>query len=69
MRLRDLINKLNPNSYCEITISTLCDEYGGGSEELKNEEWYKKYRDCKVIDFYIGTSGHDTPEIRITIER
>ena len=69
MKLRDLINKLNENSDCEITISTLCDEYADGVELLKEEEWYIENRNCKVIDFNICFSGHCVPEIRINIER
>ena len=69
MQLKDLINKMNPGSYCEISISGLCDEYTGSLEDLKNEEWYIEHRDCKVINFYIGFSGHYVPEISIDIER
>jgi len=69
MRLRELINKLDSNSDCEITISTLCDEYNDGVEALKNEDWYKESRDCNVESFHIGINGHCMPEICISIER
>ncbi len=69
MRLGTLINRLNEGSYCEITINTLCDEYMDGVEKLKQEEWYKKAKNCRVTSIFIGMSGHMVPEIRITIDR
>lgn len=69
MKLYELINKMNENSCCEITISGLCNEYQGGVEELKKESWYKEARNCRVINFYICISGHSLPEINIEIER
>lgn len=67
MKLRDIVNKLKGYGY-EITISSLCDEYGDGVEALKQEEWYKEHCNCKVTNIYIGMSGHMVPEISIDIE-
>lgn len=69
MKLGDIINKLSEGSCCEITINTLCDEYADGVEALKQEEWYKTAKDCRVRSIFVGMSGHMVPEINITIDR
>lgn len=66
MRLRDVLNKFINRDFL-LTINGVCDEWYGGVEELKEEEYYKKYRDKKVISMAI-LSTNMTPELIIEIE-
>ena len=66
MRLRDVLNKFT-NSAWLLTINGVCDEWYGGVEELKDQDYYKDYRDKKVISMAILTTN-EMPELCITIE-
>lgn len=66
MRLRDILNKFTNSSWL-LTINGVCDEWYGGVEELKEEDYYKKYRDKKVLSMAI-LSTNEVPELMITIE-
>lgn len=66
MRLRDVLNKFTNSSFL-LTINGVCDEWYGGVEELKKEEYYKEYRDKTVKSMAI-LSTNDKPELIIRIE-
>lgn len=66
MKLRDILNKFTNSSWL-LTINGVCDEWYGGVEELKEEDYYKKYRDKKVLSMAI-LSTNEVPELIITIE-
>lgn len=66
MRLRDVLNKFT-NSAWLLTINGVCDEWYGGVEELKKQDYYKDYRDKKVIRMSILMTN-EMPELCITIE-
>lgn len=66
MRLRDVLNKFS-NSDWLLTINGVCDEWHRGAEELKKEDYYKEYRDKKVLKMAILTTN-GMPELCITIE-
>ena len=66
MRLRDVLNKFT-NSAWLLTINGVCDEWYGDVEELKEQDYYKDYRDKKVISMAIITTN-ELPELCITIE-
>lgn len=66
MRLRDLLNKFT-NSDWLLTINGVCDEWYRGVEELKKEDYYKKYKDKKVLKLAILTTN-EVPELMVTIE-
>lgn len=65
MKLGELINKMNVNRACAITISGLCEEYREGVEELKKEDWYKSHRNDRVYNYTIIINGHIEPELVI----
>lgn len=66
MRLRDVLNKFT-NSAWLLTINGVCDEWYGGVEKLKEQDYYKDYRDKKVIRMSILMTN-EMPELCITIE-
>lgn len=66
MKLREVLNKFSNSSFL-LTINGVCDEWYGGVEELKKEEYYKEYRDKNVQSMAILTTN-ETPELIITIE-
>lgn len=66
MKLRDVLNKFTDSSFL-LTINGVCDEWYGGVEKLKGEDYYKNYRDKKVISMAI-LSTNELPELIIRIE-
>lgn len=66
MKLRDVLNKFS-NSAFLLTINGVCDEWYGGVEEIKNEPYYSKYKDKKVISMAILLTN-ETPELCVRIE-
>ena len=66
MRLRDVLNKFTNSSFL-LTINGVCDEWYGGVEDLQKEDYYKKYRDKKVVGMAILCTNM-TPELCIEIE-
>ena len=66
MRLRDVLNKFTNDNFL-LTINGVCDEWYGGVEALKNEAYYKDYRNKKVESMAILLTN-DTPELIIRIE-
>lgn len=67
MKLRTLLNKFT-NSFFLLTIDGVCEEWYGGVEKIKKEDYYKKYRDKKVLEISILTTNMQ-PELRIRIEK
>ena len=67
MSLQDVLNKFTNSSFL-LTINGVCDEWYGGGEELKREDYYENQRDKEVIGLAI-LSTNMTPELCITIEK
>lgn len=67
MKLRTLLNKFT-NSFFLLTIDGVCEEWYGGVEEIKKEDYYKEYRDKKVLGIAILTTNMQ-PELKIRIEK
>lgn len=66
MKLKEVLNKFTNDSWL-LTINSVCDEWYGGVEELKKEDYYKNYKEKKVIEMAI-LSTNCMPELCITIE-
>lgn len=66
MRLGDVLNRMSNASFL-LTITGVCDEWYYGSEKIKEETYYKTYKDRKVRSMAILiTNG--LPELCITLE-
>ena len=65
MKLRDILNKFT-NSDFLLTINGVCNEWYGGVDELKHEEYYKNYSNKKVVSMAILMTNM-YPELCITI--
>ena len=66
MKLKTFLNKFT-NSDWLLTINGVCDEWYGGVNELKKEEYYKKYKDKNVIGIAILLTNN-MPELIIRLE-
>lgn len=67
MRLSEVLNKFT-NSDFLLTVNGWCDElHFSEYEDEKKEEYWKKYRDKKVLSMALLTTN-DRPELCITIE-
>lgn len=66
MKLKTLLNKFTNSSWL-LTINGVCDEWYGGAEELKKEDYYEKYKDKNVLSIAV-LSTNGMPEFLITIE-
>lgn len=68
MKLRDVLNKFTNASFL-LTVNGLCDELSFYEyEEMKKEDYWKEYRDRKVVSMAIlETNGQ--PELCITVEK
>ena len=66
MKLKEVLNKFANVSWL-LTINGVCDEWYGGVEKLKKEDYYKNYKEKKVIEMAI-LSTNCMPELCITIE-
>lgn len=67
MRLQELLNKFT-NADFIITVPGWCDELSFYEyEDEKKQEYWKKYKDRKVISLSILTTN-ETPELYIKLE-
>lgn len=68
MRLQEVLNKFT-NAAFLLTVNGLCDELSFYEyEDMKKEDYWKKYKDCKVKSMALLTTN-ETPELCIEIER
>lgn len=67
MRLQEVLNKFNDTGFL-LTVNGWCDEMPFYEyEQEKKEEYWKKYKDKKVISRSILTTNGE-PELYITVE-
>lgn len=67
MRLQELLNKFTGSNFL-LTVNGWCDElYFSEYENEKKEEYWKKYKDKKIISIAMLTTN-GKPELRIKIE-
>ncbi|WP_405308745.1 hypothetical protein [Methanobrevibacter sp.] len=68
MKLSEVLNKFKNDAFL-LTVNGWCDELPFSEyEDEKKQEYWKNYRDCKVISMYILTTN-DRPELIIDIEK
>lgn len=66
MKLGEVLNKLS-NSDFLLTITGICEEWDGGAEEIKEEPYYRAYKNRTVESMAILlTNG--MPELCISLK-